>query len=75
MDLSPRHGRFVFPALRNSVFVPFPDELPFTPSYVEVKSPVDGVMAFNLTRIGFVCGLQPEVIIEKAFPVDWVAVI
>ena len=74
-DFSPQRGRFEFPAMKNSVFVPFPRTFPFTPSYVNVSSPVQGVMAFNLTTIGFVCGLQPDVVIERSFPVDWEAVI
>lgn len=61
--------------MKNSVFVEFPRPFPVAPSYVNVKSPVRGVMAFNLSMIGFVCGLQPDVLIERAFPVDWEAVI
>lgn len=75
MDLSPQRGRLEFPAMKNSVFVPFPRPFPIAPSYVNVKSPVRGVMAFNLSTIGFVCGLQPDVMIERPFPVDWEAVI
>ena len=61
--------------MKNSAFVEFPRPFPFTPSWVDVKSPVSGVIACNLTRIGFVCSLQPEVLIERPFPVDWEAVI
>jgi len=75
VDLTPQHGRFEFPAMTNTVFVPFPRSFPFTPSWVNVTSPVPGVMAFNLTAIGFVCGLQPDVLVERAFPVNWEAVI
>jgi hypothetical protein len=75
IDLSAQRGRFEFPAMKNTAFVEFPRPFPFTPSYVDVESPVPGVMAFNLTTIGFVCGLQPDVLIERPFPVDWEAVI
>jgi len=74
-DFSPQRGRIEFPAMTNSVFVEFPRAFPFTPSWVNVKSPVPGVMACNLTTIGFLCALQPDVLIERAFPVDWEAVI
>jgi hypothetical protein len=75
LDLSPQRGRFEFPAMTNSVFVEFPRPFAFTPSWVDVKSPVTGVMAFNLTTIGFTCALQPDVLVERPFPVDWEAVI
>ena len=65
VDLSPQRGRIEFPAMKNSIFVEFPRPFAFTPSWVNVKSPVSGVMAFNLTRIGFVCGLQPDVLVEQ----------
>ncbi|HEU0168715.1 MAG TPA: hypothetical protein VFS62_13130 [Chloroflexota bacterium] len=74
-DYSPQRGRFEFPALQNTAFVPFPRAFPVAPSFVNVQSPVRGVMAFNLSAIGFVCGLQPDVLIERAFPVDWEAVV
>ncbi len=64
-----------FPARTNSVFVPFPRAFPFTPSWVDVASPVAGVMACNLTSIGFVCALRPDEIVDKDFPVDWKAVL
>ena len=75
VDLTPQRGRFTFPAMQNSAFVPFPRAFPFTPSWVDVKSPVRGVMACNLTTIGFLCALQPGELIERPFPVDWEAVI
>ena len=75
IDLSPQRGRFEFPAMKNSAFVEFPRPFPFTPSWVDVKSPVSGVVACNLTTIGFLCALQPDVLVERPFPVDWEAVI
>ncbi|HLQ33002.1 MAG TPA: hypothetical protein VK457_09955 [Chloroflexota bacterium] len=75
IDLTPQRGRFTFPAMRNSTFVEFPRPFPFTPSWVDVKSPVPGVVACNLTTIGFLCSLQPDVLIERPFPVDWEAII
>jgi len=75
VDLSPRRGRFEFPAMRNSVFIAFSRPLPIAPSFVNVTSPVSGVMAFNLSTIGFMCSLQPDVLISRPFPVDWEAVI
>lgn len=74
-DLGPRRGRFTFPARRGSVFVEFPRALPITPSFVEVRSPVRGLVACNLSKIGFLCSLQPDVLIERPFPVYWEAVI
>jgi len=61
--------------MTNSIFVPFPRAFAFTPSWVNISSPVPGVMAYNLTTIGFVCSLQPDVLVERPFPVDWEAVI
>ena len=75
IDLTPQKGRFVFPAGKNSAFVPFPRPFAFTPSFVDVSSPVDGVMAFNLTSLGFICGLPAGVSIDRDFPVDWKAVL
>jgi hypothetical protein len=74
-DFGPQSGRFEFPALTNTVFVEFPHPFPFTPSWVDVTSPVSGVMAFNLSTIGFTCALQPDVLIDRPFPVDWEAVL
>ncbi|MHB8620006.1 MAG: hypothetical protein ACYDAG_10640 [Chloroflexota bacterium] len=74
-DLTPQRGRFVFPAHTNSAFVPFPRPFPFTPSFVDLSSPVRNVFACNLTSIGFVCSLQPDTLIDRDFPVDWEAVI
>ena len=75
IDLTPQKGRFIFPARKNTAFVTFPRPFPFTPSFVDVHSPVSGVMACNLTSIGFLCALQPDKTVERDFPVDWEAVI
>ncbi|MDE3074277.1 MAG: hypothetical protein KGJ86_02515 [Chloroflexota bacterium] len=53
----------------------FPRPFPFTPSWVDVSSPVRGVTACNLTSIGFLCTLPADVLVERDFPVDWKAVL